>query len=317
MTPTDLAPADPPRPTNSSFLPGTQIQFAWDSTSLGLLKECPRKYFLSIIEHWRPRAPSVHLEFGQLYHKALEIYDHLRFDGMSHREAEHASIKWLLVASWPWPYEDRNKSRMSLVRTVVWYLEHFKDDPAQTIRLENGKPAVELSFRFPLDIWASDDQPYLLSGHLDRLAEFNSRKWVLDRKTSKQAFSYNYSDKYSPDNQMSLYRLAGEMAFGVPIAGIIIDGAEIGVNFSRFQRFEIHRTKESLAEWLVETKFYIQLARQFAESNFWPMNDKSCGNYGGCQFRGICSKPPSIRGQWLAADFKREMWDPLSVRGDI
>jgi hypothetical protein len=31
-------------PAVSPFLPGTKIQFAWDSTSLGMLKTCPRLY---------------------------------------------------------------------------------------------------------------------------------------------------------------------------------------------------------------------------------------------------------------------------------
>jgi hypothetical protein len=62
----------------SPFVEGTQLQFAWDSTSLGYLKECPRKYFYTIVEGWRGKGQSVHLEFGGLYHKALEEYDKLR-----------------------------------------------------------------------------------------------------------------------------------------------------------------------------------------------------------------------------------------------
>lgn len=52
------------------------FQIAWDSTSLGLLKECPRKYYYTIILGYKPKRESVHLKFGLLYHGALEAYDH-------------------------------------------------------------------------------------------------------------------------------------------------------------------------------------------------------------------------------------------------
>ncbi len=71
----------------SPFLPGTKIQFAWDSTSLGWLKTCPRLYEYSMIEGWRSHGPSVHLDFGQYYHHALELYDRHRAAGADYAEA--------------------------------------------------------------------------------------------------------------------------------------------------------------------------------------------------------------------------------------
>jgi len=50
------------------FHDGTKVQWAWDSTSLGWLKECPRKYQYHMIEQWRGRGESIHLEYGILYH---------------------------------------------------------------------------------------------------------------------------------------------------------------------------------------------------------------------------------------------------------
>ena len=49
--------------TDSPFLPGTKIQYAWDSTSLGWLKTCPSLYFYHMIEGWRMK--------GGRYHKGL------------------------------------------------------------------------------------------------------------------------------------------------------------------------------------------------------------------------------------------------------
>ena len=79
--------------TNSAFSTVVPtMQLAWDSTSIGLLKECARKYQLtmgSAVEPgWAPRAESVHLRFGQEVHTARHVYDSARAAGKSHDDAE-------------------------------------------------------------------------------------------------------------------------------------------------------------------------------------------------------------------------------------
>lgn len=294
------------------------VQFAWDSTSLGLLKECPRKYQYSILWGYAPRAESVHLIFGIHYHKALEVYDHHRAKGLSHEEAIHLATFRALCDTWGWNSDDSYKNRKTLVRSVVWYLDRFGEkDTAETLILANGAPAVELSFRFELPAWTPWGEPYLLSGHLDRLARFGGDLWVMDRKTTKQSLAFNYFDKFNPDNQMSLYTLASRVVWASPVKGVIIDGAQVAVGFTRFQRGFTLRTDDQLKEWLDHTIYFVKQAEGFAAADFWPMNDKACGNYGGCPFRPICAKASSVRKQWLEADYAHRLWDPLAVRGDI
>ena len=307
---------------NSSFsteIPNLQI--AWDSTSLGSLKTCPRYYQLAIVEGWQPRRLSVHLIFGLHYHAALERYDHSKFAGASHEEATLVATRYALEATWennrPWISDDPYKNRFTLVRSIVWYLDQFADDSIETIRLANGKPAVELSFRFETDYFAPDGQTYMLCGHLDRLGEFNGKKYVVDRKTSKSAISSDFFDKFNPDNQMTLYTLAANIVYSMPVEGVIIDGAQVAVGFSRFQRGLVTRHKSQLDEWYGELSYWFGAAEHFARLGHWPQNDKACGNYGGCQFRNICSKSPSVREEWLSASFTKRVWDPLLVRGDI
>src|SRR5215475_5216041 len=130
---------------SSPFIPGTKVQWAWDSTSLGWLKECPRKYQYHMLESFKGKSEAIHLEYGILYHEALETYDMCRADGLDHDEAVALVIKDVLRATWrdgkPWrsandlPNDDRAslKNRENLVRTVVWYLERFRNDPAKTL----------------------------------------------------------------------------------------------------------------------------------------------------------------------------------------
>jgi ATP-dependent exoDNAse (exonuclease V) beta subunit len=169
------------------------LQLFWDSTSLGTYKECPRKYELTIKSGWVPRETNVHLTFGLHYHAALETYDHEKAKGSNHDRALSAAVRRALTDTWdfernkPWNSDDKYKNRYTLVRTIIWYLEHFKEDVAQTIILANGKPAVELSFQFDLGIKAPTNEPYVLCGHLDRLALVNDEPYIIDRKTSKHS----------------------------------------------------------------------------------------------------------------------------------
>lgn len=332
----------------SKEIPG--LQTAWDSTSLGLLKECPRKYYFSMIEGWG-REGNVHLVFGQYLHSALEFYDKRRAEGATHREAEEDTLVYTLEmtgtrqhryicngceSEWdegveicqqcgspttkgklvfvPWASDDQNKNRFTLVRSVMWYLEHFKDDPAETVILANGKAAVELSFQLDTQITAPDGEPYTLCGHMDRVVKWNNAVYILDRKTTKSTITDRFFQGFNPDNQMSLYTFAGQVVFGVPAQGVIIDGLQTAVTFTRFQRGLTLRTKSQLEEWFADTITWLRLNEQFALAGHWPANDKSCGNYGGCPFREICARDPKVRSSFLKSGFDRRKWDPTEAR---
>lgn len=312
----------------SPFLPGTKIQYAWDSTALGWFKTCPRLYQYHMIEGWRAKGGQVHLEFGSLYHSALELYDRLMATGENHEEALHQTVLKALDETWdrglgqPKSWKHNIKTRETLVRSIIWYLDEFKDHPAKTVILANGQPAVELSFRFELDWGPSQDvmslkesfRPYVLCGHIDRLVTFHDEFYVTDRKTTSSTPGTYYFDGYSPDNQMSLYTLAAKIIYKTPVKGVFIDAAQIAVGFTRFSSGFTHRTDPQLEEWLIDLRHWLVQAESYAQQNYWPMNDKSCHQYGGCTFRKICSKSPQVREKFLKSDFDRRPWNPLEVR---
>lgn len=310
---------------NSSFSAEQPLlQLAWDSTSLGLLKECPRKYFLSIICGYVPRGESVHLTFGLLMHGAKERYDHSRSRGESHDAAVLCAVRYAMEATWdeelsrPWSSGHNEKNRFTLVRTVVWYFEEYRDDALETVILANGKPAVELSFSFPTEYQSRRGEPFLLAGHIDRLAKMNGEAACpCDVKTTGSTISEKTFAAFTPHNQFSLYSLASKVLFDVPARGLIVDVAQVAVTFSRFERREVPRTDEMLDEWYGELSDWFRLAESCATSGRWPANETACGNYGGCPFRRVCSHGPSSRDLWLKADFTTRVWDPLKARGDI
>ena len=361
----------------SCFLPGTNIQYAWDSTSLGLLKQCPRLYQYTMIEGWQSKDENVHLRFGQEYHSVLEDYDRLKTQGADHDEAMFEAIRHLLIRTWehdkdeetgliikgtghPWETDPdtkagKYKNRKSLIALVIDYLDKFSEDPAETFILEDGKPGVELSFRFELDwgpkaakkqigegklgefIHAETDvrftvgtvegdnvkiyetQPYLLSGHLDRVVTFQDSLFVMDRKTATFTLSDYYFVQFEPSNQMTLYSLAAKIVLNAPVKGVIIDAAQIKLedNHAYVRRFT-YRTEGQLEEWVQDLKFWFSQAETYAEANHWPMNDTACSMYGGCRFRDICSKDPGVRENFLKSKFNQlppeERWNPLKSR---
>lgn len=323
---------------NGSFSP-EGVQVVWDSTSIGLAKTCLKKYQYKLIEGWSNPNLSVHLRFGQHYASALEhYYKHVAL-GMSEEDAVVEVVWEALRDTWdrpdpyagvtdqnsaeveariargqigegaPWNSMHNIKTRETLIRSIVWYLDHFKDDPAPVHILADGKPAVEYSFAIPVD------NGITFTGHLDRLVDYAGHPYVMDQKTSGSTIGPSFFDQFNPNIQMSMYTFAGQVALGVPVKGVIIDAAQIAVGFTRFERNFTMRTEDQLEEWYENVMYTIAEAQRATRNGFFPMNEASCGNYGGCEFRHICSKSPRVREQFLSSNFvKNDPWDPSARR---
>lgn len=307
------------------------IQYAWDSTSLGLLKTCPRKYQLSMVLNWQPKERSYHLTFGIIYHSAIEHWlkrkVEMRLAGeaeidLIHETATREAIHLALKQSYGYKpglkkgVEDTAKTRENLIRTLVWYFEHYRDDKCRTHVFEGGRPAVELSFRFPIG------NDLLLAGHLDHIVQFGEdpdQLYGQDHKTTAStitgASARYFFQGFNPDNQMTLYTTAAMVAFNTPIKGMIVDAAQIAVGFSAFARDFTHRSEAQVQEFLAGVQTYRRQAELYHRQGFYPMNESSCGNYGGCAFRDICAKSPQVRERFLRTEFTQDKpWNPLESR---
>lgn len=325
----------------SPFIAGTSVQWAWDSTSLGLLKTCARLYYYTMIEGYQGKGESPHLRFGIEYHSALQNYDVLRAQGMDHEAALRQTVEDLLISSADFhPGEDtragKYKNRKTLLELVVYYLEGHQHDTAKTHILPSGKAAVELSFRFELDYGPSRNnpreygaspgdmalgtwQPYTLSGHLDKVVEWSGGLFVKDYKTSVSTLGPYYFAQYDMSNQMTLYTLAGQIVLSTPIRGVLIDAAQIKLeDHPSFVRGITYRTKAQLQEWQADLRYWLALQESYATQDHWPMNDTACDKFGGCKFRGVCSRSPQVRKHYLKSDFIKlapeDRWNPVKSR---
>jgi len=279
------------------------------------------------IEGYTTRDENIHLRFGTEVHQALHDYELSRKGGADHDHAVHATLKKLLTRIFDWEpdvttkaYNTKNKT--TLVRSVIWYLDRFKDDPAETYTIADGRPAIEVSFKWELDYGPRGSSvPYMLCGHLDRIVHYprgSDDLFVMDRKSTSMNLGSYYFQQFEPNNQMTLYTLSSQIVVHSPVKGVIIDAMQIKADQTLFERRITYRTQEQLDEWLVDLRYWLAQADSYAEANYWPRNDTACTMYGGCKLRDICSKSPSARARFLEGNFiklpKEERWNPLKTR---
>jgi len=318
------------------------LQFAFDQTSIKLAEECLKKYQYVMLEGWRSRGGNTHLIFGGVYASALEHFHKYRADGMDFEEALITIVREALEATYircqlcddgillhengmhecpepagmfpctkgPWQSDHNTKTRENLIRTIVWYLEHFRDDPCSTVILSDGRAAVEHSFQLPVD------DGIIFTGHLDRLVDYSHNIYIQDQKTTATTITPRYFTNYNPDSQIAgMYPFAGRAIFQLPVKGVMIDAAQIAVGFSRFERGFVFTDDASLNEWYDDTMELIGRVRDATRNNHFPRNRSSCSKFAGCQFRNVCSHSPAVREQFLKADFEQgPRWDPLEAR---
>lgn len=320
---------------DSQFLAGTQIQFAWDSVSLTSFLSCQRRYKYVVLDGLVPKSPgyAIALEFGILFHSALENYHRFRAKGIDHADAVFLMAKALFAdpAFAALPVDDdieemkaaadeeddgitfRNskvRTRYHLARAVIWYLEHYETDPLSTVILPTGKPAVELSFRLPLPIEVAGHE-ILLCGHIDRLVEFNGGLWASDYKTTK-SLTRQFFDTFELSHQMTGYAVAGNAIIERPVKGVWIDGVALQVRSVKLSRAPTTRSAGQIREYFELLTDVVERAERAFDTGHYPMNTASCYF---CEFKTICKQPPEFRDKHISMHYERKPgWNPLRNR---
>jgi len=282
------------------------------------LKTCPRKYKYTIIDGWTHKIRPPALAFGIHLHKILETWHKLLASGMDKPTALLRCVRLAGLLGEDIISGDNTRSKETLIRTTVWYLDQFRDDKAVTVRLKNGEPAVEYSFAFPFER-VNGVQTYLC-GHIDRLARFQGEVLACDYKTTKSQIDSRFFNKFKPNSQVELYLTATNVlptqdsVLENPASGLMVDAIQLGVNFTRFQRNVIPYSPEELEDFVEDTVLWLEIAEHYASANKWPANESSCDLYGGCHFRPICQQKPQHRELALRSNFVQRTWDPLRSR---
>ena len=293
-------------------------QFIWDSVSLGLYQACARKYKWTILFGYHLDPMPSPLSFGIYYHSCMETWHKLLASGMDKETALFRCVRLAGLFGEHIVPNRTERTKETLIRAVVWYLDQFKDDMAITTLRPNGSPAVEYSFMIP--IMEINGQQQFLAGHIDRIVEFMGEIYILDYKTSKSALNERFFASFKPSTQISNYLLAAKIMAGTISAiprqpkGLIIDGIQLGVNFTRFNRSVIPFSTLEINEHIKDLESWLLRANADADANHWPANPASCSNYGGCVFQSICASTPAKWDRMLESNFCKSTWDPGRAR---
>lgn len=297
------------------------LQVSWDATSLKAFEKCPRLYKYKYIDNYTSIGDKIHLKFGLLYHDAIERYNKLRYlYHYSHEDALYIVTVYTMqcIKEDPWYEDTGEKNDWTVLRTIIWSLNFWHPDQftPYSWKDENGAKqiGIEFSFSIPLEI-ENPIEEYLIVGHIDAVMQREDYEgeglWLFERKTTKQTLGLYWKEGYEPDIQVDLYAWAGKQLFLEPIEGIILDGVQSTVFFSRFARFPIYKTEEQVNETGQNIRSSIREAEIYALENFWPMRTSECFR---CPFRKVCKQPEYMRQAILDAEFEERVWDPTLVR---
>lgn len=314
---------------NNSFSKAKPLlQTYIDSSSLGDFKLCPRRYYYSIVYGFQPASENVHLTFGIRLHEAVEKYWTLRLrQQMNHHNALVEVVKFTLEALWDkqrkryW-HSDHSafaqKNPYTLIRTIVWYLDMYQNDPIQTLSL-SGRLAVEMPFKLSSGYRSvSTGEEFTLCGRMDRLGELNNVNYIVDVKTTGRTLTKDFYTRFTPHNQFTIYTIAAKALYGVDAAGVLVDAVQVVQSFSKFDRDVVNRTDLELQQWQDDLGYHLRNLEYCAFHDDWPMNDSACDMYGGCPFRSVCSqRSENSKAFELRTQYKRRVWDPVFKQMDF
>jgi len=101
------------------------------------------------------------------------------------------------------------------------------------------------------------------------------------------------------------------VVFPERFAGGLIYACQVGATFSRFGRHLLNIPYHLLTEFEQTVLMHSQMAKQYAEMNFWPMNFTACDKYFGCEYAPLC-KVAEVDRRFFMSDYEHFEWD-LSV----
>ena len=289
---------------------------AIDSTMLATFRSCPQKLFRTYMQHWKPKAESVHLVAGGAFAKGIEIARQAFFEqSLPRHEAEAAGLQALINAYGD--FECPPESAKSLERTagaLEFYFDQYPlgADGMDPITFPNGKRGIEFSFALPLPFHHPvTGDPVLYTGRADMIASFAGGIYVVDEKTTS-SLGPSWSRQWEMRAQFTGYQWACR-EYGIEAAGTIIRGVSILKTKYDTQQAITYRSQYELDRWLEQTvRDLRRLEAMWKEGWYDFALDHACAEYGGCSMVQVCKSADPER--WLPMYFEQRVWDPLARR---
>ena len=300
-----------------------------DSTMMTCFRGCEQKFFKEFCYGLRPTGLSVDLHAGACFATAIEAVGRGIFE-------HNLSLDEALLRAFPiymnaWgdfvPLKDTPKTRERVWDAIEAYFTTFSPrvDHVQPF-LVNGKPTYEFTFAVPLEPFTSvpahsatreqlehtfpahpSGEPFLYSGRLDRLGNWNGKVVGQDEKTTTSIAS-RWADQWKLRSQFIGYCWALQQN-GLPCDTIIVRG--VGILKTKISLVEAAPTysRFMIARWHEQLRRDLWRMRRAWDEQYFSFNlGDACTSYGGCPFSDLCHS--ENESAWYA-NYTIRRWNPL------
>lgn len=267
-------------------------KFYINSSSVEIIQTCRRKAQYALSRNLRGEDESEALLFGTAIHMALEaFYSAPIVNGERQLTLEQFQDAFVDVAVQSLGHlPDSDKRSVANGKKIIEkYWEVYQNDPWVVVKDAQG-PVVERKFEFESRI-----PGVVIHGQIDCLLQNveTGEIVVCDHKTSSSLGS-DFMNRIKPNTQFSIYAWAAQV-MGYKVSRVMVNGIQVAKTKTDLMRVFTDRTEIDLMEMFETIEDSVNLYKQSEERNLWPINSASCGQWGGCQYRDICSLSAPFR----------------------
>jgi hypothetical protein len=289
-----------------------------DASLLSSFKSCPELCRKTYLEHFKSKAPSVHLHAGGAFASGIERTRTAFFvEGKDSDTAIAEGVGELLrfYGDFECP-ADSAKSPERMAGAFEFYWSNYPlgetDDHGNRIDpvvLPGGKRAIEVSIAEPLPIpHPETGDPLIYCGRLDAILNYAGGRYITDEKTTTQ-LGASWSRQWDLRSQFTGYAW-GARQIGIKVDGALVRGVSILKTKYDTQQAISYRPDWVIDRWYAEMLWWVGQLVEAYKKDVWIHNfDHACAEYGGCQFREACSTQDET--PWLETYFERREWNPL------
>lgn len=307
----------------------TEVPETWtiiDASKLKEFMDCPRKYFYRHILGWEADVPSVHLEFGVAWHKAME---HILLHGKSDEAVQGAYEAFLSHYRKFFPPETDDsrapKIPENVLRGLMQYCIKYNNDEFDVLYTEVAGTVM-----------VDDDR--IMHWRMDNI--LRRPDGLITSLEHKTAYSVDtrWQDQWPLSIQIGLYLHVLHCLYGMDkVHGITVNGACIrnepkikkdgtpyaNARDNEFLRVPVRRSAEMMQAWQASTVYWLHLLdynmEMLAECKpeddvltAFPCNPESCTKWGRCPFMDFCTAwaNPLQRAQEPPFGFAVNWWNP-------
>lgn len=304
----------------------------WDNTKISAYKDCPRKYFLRHVMHWRSEGTATPLVFGGAWHAAMDVI----WQDLPQQPIEVVALNAMTAFANKWEEEglpsnlDTDQERAFAPRTPMIAAEMIPHYISQRHKIITSCIIVDIEKPFAVPLPSVPKAWYV--GRLDKVIQHQGQILVIEHKTTalyrkEGPFQYDWTNGWYTDSQIKGYEFGGNMYYPENFGGVWVDGAMVHRTVHDGYKFiPVKHTIDLVSEWLGDTEQWVErinrdtiLFDDFGHlaKGVFPKNENSCyGKYGGCAFLDICRTTSDIeKGQEVPQGYVFEPWEPFETLG--